>query len=181
MKNKECVILTGMPGSGKSTIGALLARALDMPFVDTDRLIESLYGRRLEDITRALPREEFLDVECGIIKVLDLPGCVIATGGSVIYREDAMRHLGQLGAIIYLELPFSEVLERVGRNPERGISFGAGQSLKDLFEERIGLYQKYADLKCDTGALNPGECVRHICAMLEQRANRTCAGQPRVS
>ncbi|MBD5553165.1 MAG: dephospho-CoA kinase, partial [Desulfovibrio sp.] len=95
--NRHCLILTGMPGSGKSTVGPMLADKLDMPFIDSDKIIEGVYGVRLEDITKAFGREQFLDAECKIIQAINLSGCVIATGGSVIYREPAMTWLKRMG------------------------------------------------------------------------------------
>lgn len=140
----------------------MLADRLDMPFVDSDKIIEATYGVRLEDITRAFGREQFLDAECKIIQAINLPGCVIATGGSVIYREPAMAWLKHLGAVIYLTVPLAVVEERVARNPERGIAFGPGQTLTDLYNERCGLYTKYADFECDTASIPPAESANQI-------------------
>lgn len=156
-----------MPGAGKSTIGQLLAQQLGFAFVDTDLLIESLYARPLQQITDALPRQTFLDMEAGVITALAASDCVIATGGSVIYRESAMTHLKKLGPVIYLNPPLAAIVERVASKPDRGISFGPGQGLAEIHAERAGLYERYADYDCNTAAQSPQVCAARIAAMLQ--------------
>lgn len=168
--NKEhdcCITLIGMPGAGKSTIGRQLAKKLDCAFVDTDYLIESLYARRLQEITNILGVEEFRNVECRVICSLRAQRCVIATGGSVVYREEAMQHLQRMGKIVHLHLPLAEVIKRVEQFPDRGISFGPGQSLAHLYEERQELYNKYGNLICDTSLADARECTEFICRHLD--------------
>lgn len=156
-----------MPGAGKSTIGQKLANILHYGFIDSDYLIESLYARRLQAVTNSMSRRKFLDTEAQIICGLQASNCVVATGGSVIYREEAMRHLQRLGVIVYLELSLKAIEERIARNPERGISFGKNQTLADLYAERTGLYAKYAMLTCDTGVRGSEECARWIANQLK--------------
>ncbi|MBD5642036.1 MAG: shikimate kinase [Desulfovibrio sp.] len=151
-----------MPGAGKSTIGSRLAGLTGYAFIDTDLVIEAVYGRRLQDICDQLSREDFLNVESQIICALAAAKSVIATGGSVIYRPGTMEHLKRLGSVVHLSLTLPEIEERVARNPERGISFGPGQTLEDLYNERMALYRRHASYECDSGLLNPEECAKWI-------------------
>lgn len=157
-----CIILIGMAGAGKSTVGMALARELDWAFLDSDHLIEAVYGARLQAVTDALSKEAFLDAECTVIRSIKACRAVIATGGSVIYREAAMRHLNALGPVVHLDVPFAAIAERVARNPQRGLAIGPGQTLEDLFNERAQLYRKYARVRCDAGNKNPAQCARWI-------------------
>lgn len=157
-----CVILIGMAGSGKSTIGARLAQEMDWALLDSDALMEALYGCRLQDLTDALDRDAFLDVECAVICAIRAQRTVIATGGSVVYREAAMRHLASLGHIVHLDVPLPEIERRIARNPQRGLSLGPGQSVADLHHERAPLYAAWAALRCDAGRGTPVGCARWI-------------------
>ncbi|WP_304392152.1 homoserine kinase [uncultured Desulfovibrio sp.] len=157
-----CVILIGMAGSGKSTIGARLALEMDWAFLDSDHLMEALYGCRLQDLTDALDRDAFLDVECAVIRAIRARRAVIATGGSVVYREAAMRHLASLGHVVYLDVPLDEIQRRIARNPPRGLSLGPGQTVADLYHERAPLYAAWAALRCDAARGTPGRCARWI-------------------
>ena len=157
-----CVILIGMAGSGKSTIGARLAQEMGWALLDSDLLMEALYGCRLQDLTDALDRDAFLDVECAVIRAIRAQRTVIATGGSVVHREAAMRHLASLGHIVHLDVPLPEIERRVARNPQRGISLKPGQSLADLHHERAPLYSAWASLRCDAARGTPARCARWI-------------------
>lgn len=162
MKKEPCIILIGMPGAGKSTIGRLLATKLGYAFIDTDYLIEAVYGRRLQDVTESLTTEEFRDAECEVVCSLSASAAVIATGGSIIYRCRAIEHLRRLGFIIHLDSPCEVVEERILANPERGISFGPGQGLKDLYIERKAIYEACSDDKCDTSSMSADDCADRI-------------------
>ncbi len=161
-----CISLIGMPGVGKSTVGLALAKHLQWSFVDSDYVIESLYGVPLQGVTDAMSKEEFLDVEKDVVASLRLFRTVIATGGSVIYREKAMQNLQCLGPIVYLSAGLPLVLERISRNPDRGIAIAPGQTIEDLFEERQALYQKYSNCTLDAELLEPDECAMAIMHML---------------
>ena len=128
-----CIILIGMAGAGKSTVGGVLARELGWAFLDSDHLIEALYGARLQDVTDALGKEAFLDAECTVIRAIKANRTVIGTGGSVVYREEAMRHLAKLGPIVHLDLPLAVIEERIARNPQRGLAIAPGQTLPTSF------------------------------------------------
>lgn len=141
----ENLTLIGMPGAGKSTVGAALARALGWERVDTDRLIEARAGCSLQ---AALEREGlagFRALEASVVLGLDCRQTVISTGGSVVYSAGAMHHLGRLGPRIYLEVPLSVLQTRIGDAAARGMVIGAGQSFAELYAERLPLYRRYAE------------------------------------
>lgn len=166
-KPAPCISLIGMAGVGKSTIGMALARELDWAFADSDHIIEALYGTRLQTVTDELGKEAFLDVEDGVVSSLRLQRTVIATGGSVVYRERCMRHLQALGPVVYLDAPLEIIEERIARNPQRGLAIAPGQSIADIFHEREGLYQRYCSLRCAAHPYTPAQCVRWILAHLD--------------
>ncbi len=157
-----CITLVGMPGVGKSTIGAALAKELDWAFVDSDFVIESLYGVPLQSVTDAMSKEEFLDVEMHVVASLRLFRSVIATGGSVVYRQKTMEHLQQLGPIVYLHANLSTIIERIAHNPQRGIAIAPGQTIEDLFQERAALYNTYAHCNIDAESMDPENCAKAI-------------------
>jgi len=151
-----------MAGAGKSTVGGQLARLLHWKLMDTDQLIEAVYGVPLQDITDKLGKEAFLNVEGTVICAIKAHRVVLATGGSVVYRENAMAHLHSLGPIAYLDVPLPVILKRIARNPLRGLAIAPGQSVEDLFREREVLYARYADFAIDAGGLSPAACARAI-------------------
>ncbi len=161
-----CITLIGMPGVGKSTVGLALAKHLDWAFVDTDYVIESHYGVQLQSITDSMSKEKFLDLEGHMVSKLRLFRSVIATGGSVVYREAAMAHLRSLGPIVYLQAPLPLILERIARNPQRGIAIAPGQTIEDLFEERAALYTKYAQCTLEVSDYSPIECAKTLIHVL---------------
>jgi len=140
------IVLIGMPGAGKSTVGVLIAKTLGMSFVDTDLIIQEKEGRLLQDIIDWNGVEEFLRVEEEVILKLDKENCVIATGGSVIYSNDVIKHLKEKGKLIYLKLRYNEIEQRINNMSSRGIAIGKSQKLIDLFNERVVLYEKHADI-----------------------------------
>ena len=157
-----CITLIGMAGAGKSTVGSALAQELGWAFVDSDHLIEAAYGARLQDITDKLGKAAFLDTEGKVICAIKANRTVKATGGSVIYRDAAMRHLAALGPVVYIDVPFHLIEERIARNPERGIAMNPGEKLEDIFNERKALYTYYATLRCPAEGKNPPQCARWI-------------------
>ena len=153
------IVIIGMAGAGKTTVGKLCARELGWAFADTDYLIEAAYGMDLQHVTDSMSKDEFLDIEAEHICSLDLHRAVIATGGSVVYRERSMAHLKQLGNVFFLDVPLEVILERIAMNPDRGIAITPGQTIGDLFREREALYRKYADFRIDASGLNAQECA----------------------
>ena len=143
------IVLLGMPGAGKSTVGVLLAKALGMPFIDTDLIIQESAGMLLQDIIDTRGIDHFLSVEERVLLNLNVKNHVIAPGGSVIYSTAVVRHLKAHGVLVYLQLPLSEIEKRLNNIRSRGIVIKKDQKLNDLFAERAPLYEKYADLIID--------------------------------
>lgn len=148
MKN---IVLIGMAGAGKSTIGVILAKTLGMPFVDTDLIIQEKQSRLLQTIIEQEGIEGFLTIEAEVIKGMDVKKHIVATGGSVVYSEEAMFNLRENGIIVYLELSYEEIEKRLINIKTRGIAMEKGKTLKDVYLERLPLYNKYADIviPCD--------------------------------
>lgn len=144
--NKNNIVLIGMPGVGKSTIGVVLAKQLGYQFLDADLLIQEQEKRLLKEIIAEEGVDGFLSVENRVNASIQAEHAVISTGGSVIYGKEAMEHLKSIGTVVYLKLSF-EVLKRRLRNlKDRGVVLRDGQTLRDLYEERTPLYETYADL-----------------------------------
>lgn len=149
------IILIGMPGCGKSTVGVLLAKRLGYRYMDVDLLIQETAGKRLFEILRDDGGEHFAALENRIGASIHATRTVIATGGSMVYGKDAMAHLQSIGTVVYLRVPLDELIKRVNNFETRGILMQEGQTLADIFHERTPLYEKYADITvdCDGGDL----------------------------
>lgn len=143
MKN---IVLIGMPGVGKSTIGVILAKEIGYQFVDSDLLIQKQEKRLLKDIISSEGVDGFLAVENQVNASIDVSDSVIATGGSAVYGKEAMKHLKEIGIVIYLKCSYDTLNKRLGDLKGRGVVLKKGQTLKDIFEERRVLYEKYADI-----------------------------------
>ena len=165
--NDRNIILIGMPGSGKSTVGVVLAKALGYRFIDSDLLIQETLGDRLSEIIEKEGIPEFHRLENIINLRINPENTVIATGGSAIYGEEAMNHFRQIGTVIYLKLSYEEIEKRLGDLKMRGITIKEGETLKDLYEERIPLYEKYAHVVLDTEGLMLRETVSEIISLKE--------------
>ena len=146
MSDKSNIILIGMPGAGKSTVGVLLAKALYRYFLDTDIYIQTIEDKPLQEIIDEKGLEEFCRIEEAHIICIDLKNAVIATGGSAVYSEKAMRYLAQDGVIVHLDLPFEEIEKRVTNLYTRGVVMEKGQTLEGLYRKRQPLYKKYAQI-----------------------------------
>lgn len=162
------IILIGMPGSGKSTVGVILAKSLGVDFIDTDLLIQHREKRLLQDIIDKDGIDFFLDRECDAILSVDCVNAVIATGGSVILREEAMAHLKKNGTVIFLDVPVSELESRLSNIKTRGVAAEKGETVKDIYNKRISLYKKFADITVDASALSREETVNIICEYLKK-------------
>ncbi|MGN0525390.1 shikimate kinase [Eubacterium sp.] len=147
--NKENIILIGMPGSGKSTCGVLAAKALLKNFFDTDLLFQGLEEKRLQDIIDDDGIEYFLSAEERAILSLDINATVVATGGSVVYSDKSMEHLKKSGKVIYLHLSYDTMVDRIKNITTRGVVVKEGDSLEDMYNERLPMYQKWADVVID--------------------------------
>lgn len=146
---KNNIILIGMPGCGKSTVGVVLAKNMGLRFLDSDICIQEQEGCLLHEIIKREGMEGFLAIENRVNTSLEVRNHVIATGGSAVYGKEAMRHLGQIGTIVYLKLPYEEIKERLGDLVKRGVALKDGQTLFELYEERVPLYERYADIVVD--------------------------------
>ena len=164
MKN---IVLIGMPGAGKSTIGVLLAKSMLMDFVDTDLLIQKKHLSSLCDIINSKGIEEFLKIENDVISSWSFLNCVIATGGSAVYGKEAMEKLKQDGITVYLKLLPDEIEKRINNIHTRGIAMKEGTSIAELYCERAPLYEKYADFVIDCAGLTPEQCVDGIIEMIK--------------
>lgn len=143
-------------------MGVVLAKVMGFDFVDTDLLIQRREGCRLEEIIREKGTESFLDIEGEVCGALEARQTVIATGGSVIYREEAMRHLKELGIVVYLKVSCEALSMRLSDMKERGVALKEGQTLRELYDERTALYERYADLTVDEGAMGLEETVKTV-------------------
>lgn len=167
---KDNITLIGMPASGKSTVGVLLAKRLGFSFLDVDILIQEQERRLLKEIIAEVGDDGFMEVENRVNASLTANRCVIAPGGSVIYGEEAMAHLKQISTIVYLKLSYEEVKERLGDLVDRGVVLKDGMSLLDLYQERVPYYERYADIVVDeTGMKDAGETVDVLRKMMEER------------
>ena len=160
------ITIIGMAAAGKTTIGRELSSLIGWPSLDTDHVIESVYGVRLQSVTDRLSKEEFLDLEMQAILSLRVRRMVVSTGGSVVYRESAMRFLQTLGPVIYLAVPLPVIIERIARKPERGLAIAPGQTIEDLFHEREALYTQYATWSVEGGNGPPHSYARAIAQWL---------------
>ena len=142
---KTNLVLIGMPASGKSTVGVVLAKVIGYDFIDTDILIQRRKKKRLSQIIEDVGVDGFLQVENRVNASVEADHCVIATGGSAVYGEEAMRHFRKIGHIIYLKVDYETIRKRLRSIKQRGVALRDGQSLRDLYEERTALYEKYAD------------------------------------
>ncbi|MBW4845926.1 MAG: shikimate kinase [Lachnospiraceae bacterium] len=167
------VTLIGMPASGKSTVGVLLAKRLGYSFVDVDIVIQEQEGRLLKDIIAKEGQEGFLTVENRINAGLNVRHSVIAPGGSVIYGKEAMEHLKEISTVVYLKLSYESVEERLGNLVDRGVVLKDGMTLRDLYEERVPYYEKYADITIDENGLDAGKTVDRLRSIMEERFGLT--------
>ncbi len=159
---KGDIVLIGMPGAGKSTVGVLLAKTLGMSFIDTDLLIQEKEGWLLQDIIDRDGIKKFLKIEENVVLQVDAENSVIATGGSVIYSKNVINHLKERGKLIYLKLGYDEIERRINNISSRGIAIGKDQKLIDLYNERIVWYEKYADIIIDCSDATIEDVVQKI-------------------
>ena len=149
--NKNNIILIGMPTSGKSTIGVILAKILGYHFIDADIVIQEKEGRKLSRIIAEDGVDGFIDIENRINSEINADRTVIATGGSVVYGKEAMEHYKEIGKVVYLKVSFETLKKRLHHAKQRGVVMKEGQTLESLYEERVALYEKYADITVDEG------------------------------
>lgn len=160
--NKDNIVLIGMPGVGKSTVGVILAKVLGYQFVDADLVIQQQEGKLLCEIIEEVGAKGFIEVENRVNASLNVTHSIIATGGSVVYGKEAMEHLQSIGRVVYLKVSYETLEKRLADIKGRGVVLKEGQDLKALFEERSPLYEKYADIEISEGTLGVEQTVEKI-------------------
>lgn len=156
------IILIGMPASGKSTVGVILAKLIKYRFVDTDLILQEETDQTLIEIIAERGLDGFLQLENEVVAGLDTRRSVIATGGSVIYGEEEMANLKRLGTIVYLKHRYEVINSRLTNITTRGVAMQEGQTLRDLYRERTPLYEKYADITLEADGLTTEQTVEAI-------------------
>jgi shikimate kinase len=159
---KSNIVLIGMPGAGKSTIGVVLAKLRGMRFIDTDLVIQEHTAQLLSETIEQRGVDVFTSLENTIVSQIDVSHTVIATGGSVVYGSQAMRHLAEKGTIVFVDCGFDELSRRLGSLEHRGVVLREGQDLRALYEERLPLYHRYAELTVDVTDLDVRQAVLAI-------------------
>jgi shikimate kinase len=166
---KSNIVLIGMPGSGKTTVGKELARITGRPQADGDNIIEDADGRKLQVIIDTEGTDFFKNLEGDVLSNLSYKNYIISPGGSAIYYPKAMAHLLEIGHVIYLNVQFSEIQNRVNNLESRGIVFKPNQTFEDLYNERTPLYAKYAEINLETKGMSATETAETILRMVEQK------------
>lgn len=162
------IIFIGMPASGKSTVGVVVAKRLGYDFVDTDLLIQKQEGRLLKDIIADVGNEAFLEIENQVNRDLMVDNAVISPGGSVIYCEEAMLHFKQIGTVVYLKTSYEDIYTRISNAKNRGVVLKEGQTLKELYDERVILFEKYADYTISEEDLDLEETIDTVLELFEK-------------
>lgn len=156
------IVLIGMPGAGKSSVGVILAKVLGYQFIDTDLMIQEKENRLLKDIIQKEGLEEFMAIEDRVNSSILADRAVISPGGSVVYCKNAMEHFREIGTVIYIKLTFETVEKRLGNIKKRGVVLRKGQSLQDLYIERCPLYEKYAHITVNAENMDLEEVMETI-------------------
>lgn len=169
---RDNIILIGMPGAGKSTVGVVLAKVVGHRFVDSDLVIQEDTGKLLHELITEHGLEGFLEIENRTNARLNVNKSIVATGGSVIYGKEAMEHLKEIGVVVYLSLSLDSIAERLGDLQQRGVALKEGQGLKELYEERVPLYEKYADAVVDCEEKSIREIAEEITERYKDLKNK---------
>ncbi len=164
MKN---IVLIGMPGAGKSTVGVVLAKNMGMSFMDSDLVIQEQEGKKLQELIEEHGMDGFLEIEARVNASLNPRTAVIATGGSAVYSERAMEHLRSIAMVCYLKLSYEGIEDRLGDLTERGVVLRKGETLRELYEERVPLYEKYANMTVECENKNIREIVTELSKRLK--------------
>ena len=170
MTAKDNIVLIGMPGAGKSTLGIVLAKIMNYDFVDADLVIQSQCDKTLQKLIDACGPEGFIQVENQILSDIRAAKAIIATGGSAVYSDEAMRHLTEIGTVVYLKISYEQLVGRLSDFQERGVVLkgGIGMSLRELYDERLPLYERYAEVTVDVDDLSITAAARKVADALEK-------------
>lgn len=166
MKKKN-IIFIGMPAVGKSTVGVVAAKRLGMRFVDTDLLIQEQEGKLLHEIIAEVGEDGFLQIENQVNRNVNVENSVISPGGSVVYCEDAMRHFKEIGTVVYLKVSYETIRDRIRNPKKRGVVLREGQSFRELYEERVSLFEKYADITVTEDHLSIEETIENVLSVIK--------------
>lgn len=164
---KQNITLIGMPGVGKSTVGVILAKIIGYEFIDSDIVIQKQEGRLLKDIIAEVGSDGFLEIENRVHTRMDVTHSVISPGGSICYCKEGLEHLQDISTVVYLKLDYSQLERRLGNLTARGVVLKNGQSLRDLYEERTPLYEKYAHVILDESDLTVEDTLKAVMEALE--------------
>ncbi len=161
------IIFIGMPASGKSTVGVVVAKRLGYEFIDTDLLIQKQEKKLLKEIIAEVGNDGFLEIENRVNREVQAEKAVISPGGSVVYCEEAMAHFKEIGVIVYLKVPFQTIDRRISNAKNRGVVLKEGQTLRDLYEERTKLCEKYADYTVSEENADLEETIERVLELFE--------------
>lgn len=169
MRNeKRNLIFIGMPAVGKSTVGIVVAKRLGMDFVDTDLLIQQQEGRLLRDIIASEGEEGFLKIENRVNCGVNPQNSVISPGGSVVYSKEAMEHFKEIGTVVYLQASYSAIKRRIRNPKKRGVVLKDGQTLRSLYEERVPLFERYADITVSEEGCRIEDTIENVINAVEE-------------
>lgn len=166
---RDNIVLIGMPGAGKSTLGIVLAKIMNYDFMDADLVIQNQCDKTLQKLIDACGPEGFIEVENQILSDIQASKSIIATGGSAVYSDEAMRHLAEIGTVVYLQISYDELVSRLHDLQERGVVLkgGIGMSLRELYDERKPLYEQYAEITIDVNDLSITAAARKVADALK--------------
>lgn len=165
---KDNIVLIGMPGVGKSTVGVILAKMIGYQFIDADLLIQKQEGKLLHEIIAEKGTDGFIEIEERVNASIEASHTIIATGGSVVYGKKAMEHLSRIGTVVYLKVPYDTLEKRLEDIKGRGVVLKEGQTLRTLYDERAPLYEKYADIEISEDDLNVEQTVEKLLERLNK-------------
>lgn len=165
---KDNIVLIGMPGVGKSTVGVILAKMIGYQFIDADLLIQKQEGKLLHEIIAEKGTDGFIEIEECVNASIEASHTIIATGGSVVYGKKAMEHLSRIGTVVYLKVPYDTLEKRLEDIKGRGVVLKEGQTLRTLYDERTPLYEKYADIEISEDDLNVEQTVEKLLERLNK-------------
>ena len=163
------IVLIGMPGCGKSTIGVQLAKLTGYGFLDSDIMIQTHEGKLISELIESVGSWGFTKIEEDLNATIDVHHTVIATGGSIIYGEKAMHHLGKIGTVVYLSLPIPLLEQRFREDDKADISTDRDKDIRTIYENRRELYEKYADLQVEVGDVDDRQAAKRIAGILKER------------